>query len=554
MRTLFRTVVALAATAWLGSPAFAAQPACSDGSPVDLQPSGLDITPDATARRFLEMASFGPDEASVAYLRGMSIDDWISAQFALPRTCHTPLVDALGTPSSRNTRMDVWWDVTLHAPDQLRQRVAFALSEIMVTSDIGGKVSTSAIVPYYDILVRDGLGNFRDLLENVTLSTAMGRWLSMLGNQKPDAASGRRADENYAREVMQLFTIGKYELRRDGTVKINRDGSPKLTYTQEDIEGLSRVLTGWSFVGADETNCGWAPAVWEQPMAPVEACHDTDQKVILDGTIVPAGGSARDDLKIALDTLFNHPNVGAFIGRQLIQKLVTSNPSPEYIKRVTQAFNNNGQGVRGDMQAVVRAVLTDPEALGGITANPNFGKLREPLLAVSQLWRALDGDSRSGHYRFVWTEWALDQAPLGAPSVFNFYSPEFAPSGEIEAAGLVAPEFQMANEASIAVLMNFLQSRVTWYYKTNPGNINEDEILIDLAQFQNQAIDDPAGLVDELDRRLTRGQLPAEFKAEVAAMMPQLWKGNAGTYNWGWQAAGFAIAMIVESPYFLVFQ
>jgi uncharacterized protein (DUF1800 family) len=357
-------------------------------------PAGLrtGVESKSDAARFLTQATFGPTLADIDALAvDGSFDAWLDAQRALPPSLQLPYLReqrAAGTVLNRNHRMEAWWRNALTAPDQLRQRMAFALSEILVVSDedpvLG--IRPEGVAYYYDLLTQHALGNYRELLEAVTLSPAMAHYLSMFGNRRPDPSIGLRADENYARELMQLFTVGLVELNPDGTPRLGGDGKTLPTYSQADIENLARVFTGWSWV-ADGF---WTNAPnWTAPLQPDARYHDSDAKTIIGGARIPAGLDARAELERALDTLFAHDNLGPFLGQQLIQRLVTSNPSPAYVARVAAVFDDNGRGERGDLYAVARAILLDPEARDGHRSAPRtFGKLREPLLRVSALWRA----------------------------------------------------------------------------------------------------------------------------------------------------------------------
>lgn len=527
--------------------------ACWDGTPVTPSTSSKPVRDAPSAARFLEMATFGPTWDDIAHLQGMNQKAWLREQFRAPRSCHFQLLQQTDDPTSYKNRNAVWWRVALTGPDQLRQRVAFALSEIFVVSGANG-IPHDSLAQYYDILGQYAFGNFRDLLELLTLHPAMGQYLSMRGNQKPDPVTGIRSDENYAREIMQLFTIGLVKLNVDGTPKLDASGKPIPTYTQTDIENMARVLTGWNYAGTTAENYRYPSANWLVPMEPVEAYHDTDAKTLFDGIAVPAGGSARSDLKIALDALFNHANTAPFISRQLIQRLVTSNPTPAFVARIARVFENNGRGVRGDLQAVVKAILLDEEAQGGIATNPNFARLREPLLVLSHVWRALDAAPNNGYYGYWWSENNLGQSPLSAPSVFNFFRPDFAPNGGIKDAGLVGPEFQLANDAMLARAFNEIFVRIDWYRKDNPNDLGDGQILVDLAPYKQLAIEDPAALVDQLDLLFTHGSLPQEFKDALIAHIPTVWKGNQGDYTWGLYPAIDAITLIVDSPYYLIFR
>lgn len=470
------------------------------------------------AARFLAQSTFGPTTSSINHLLNVGTEQWITDQFNVNPSLHAPSVlEVIGPYEGEegelafNRRMETWWTVSVLAEDQLRQRMAFALSQFFVVSEVNDEIGffPQAAATYYDILVNGSFGNFRDLLEKITLSPVMGVYLSTLGNQKPEPEEGIRADENFAREIMQLFTIGLNELNQDGSVKTDGQGQPIATYNLEDIKNLARVFTGWTnendSLKDDEFD-------FISQMKPIENRHDTDQKILFNGTVViPAGGSARADLKIALDTLFNHPNVGPFFGKQLIQRLVTSNPSPEYVARVAAKFANNGSGIRGDLSEVIRAVLLDQEASTGHITNPNvFGKLREPVLRMTHLWRAFNGRAVDGRIPFTYPKEVLSQAPLRAASVFNFYRPDHIPSGELRNLGVNAPEFQITNESSVVRLSNFLADSIHYRYNGVDG-AGHDDVLLDLSNELALA-DTPEALLEHLDLLLMSGQMPAEMK------------------------------------------
>ena len=350
-------------------------------------------------------------------LAGMGYGAWLTEQFATaPIDSHWDYYHRMGPigcnpckSSNINTVMESFWQQAVRGPDQLRQRLVFALSEIFVISTINTSIKEvpAAHVGYLDMLARNAFGNYRMLLEQVATSPAMGMYLSHMKNEKEDPATGRLPDENFAREVMQLFSIGLWELNEDGSRKKDANGNDIPTYTQADIMGMAKVFTGWGwgngnwengFTGANP-NDTYEPA-YNQPMIPYPAFYSTSEKRILRGVVIPANTTAQQSLKIALDTLFNHPNAAPLIGSQLIKRFVTSNPSPDYVKRVTQAFNDNGQGTRGDMKAVIRAVLLDPEARDPAKlSDPRWGKVREPAIRYANFLRAFNMKSQTGEYR-----------------------------------------------------------------------------------------------------------------------------------------------------------
>jgi uncharacterized protein (DUF1800 family) len=456
-------------TGILGASDWRILPTQDDPKPVII----IDPSPQADAARFLTQATFGPNMAAINEVTNKGYVRWIDDQFALPATSHTQLAAAANTRRAQqyNEYLDVHtaiWTAAIGGTDQLRQRVANAYSQIFVVN-----VRNSApplyeyfdsAANYYDMLGRHADGNFRALIEDVTRHPVMGLYLSHLANQKEDAASGRQPDQNFAREILQLFTIGLYELNADGTTKTGANGKPIETYTQADIEGLAKVFTGWSYDTGPTLNPDHFPPYtranntlgrefrWKA-MRLYPSQHSPSAKSFL-GANVAAGTAGEQALKIALDKLFNHPNVGPFIGKQLIQRMVTSNPSRAYVGRVSAAFANNGRGVRGDMAAVIRAILLDPEARDGNLAvtSPTWGRLKEPVIRVTNIYRALEATPSNGDWNFLWNnggEDGIGQAPFSAPSVFNYYRPGFVPAETaIARAGMVAPELQITNEVS----------------------------------------------------------------------------------------------------------
>jgi uncharacterized protein (DUF1800 family) len=315
-----------------------------------------------------------------------------------------------------------------------------------------------------DVLNRNAFGNFRQLLEEATLSPAMGVYLDMLSNDKEDPETGRNPNENFAREILQLFSVGLYKLHPDGTLQLDTQGLPIATYDQDVIKGFAQVFTGWTFANQDrseEWRFYWPEPDWRNPMEVWNDHHSTGTKRLLDGVILPAGQAPQTDLEAALDNIFQHPNVGPFLCRGLIQRLVTSNPSPGYVYRCGQAFANNGQGVRGDMKAVLRSILLDWEARSpDVLGQQGYGKVKEPIVRFVSLLRALGAQPPAdGRFRYYWqssAEWGLNQSPLQSPTVFNFFDPGYSQPGEIAEAGITSPELQIINETSIFGSANFL--------------------------------------------------------------------------------------------------
>lgn len=368
----------------------------------------------------------------------------------------------------------VGWQQLIQSPDTLRQRVALAFSEIFVVSLNGVDITwpSQAMAHYWDQLADGAFGNYRKLLEDITLNPAMGYYLNTRGNQKENATTGRQPDENYAREVLQLMSIGLVQLNPDGTPQRGADGKPIDSYTQADITNLARVFTGYDFDPSHDrrtvvpgTSHNISTAAYTRlPMVLNESRHSTLQATFL-GTTIPANTPGAVALQTALNTIFNHPNVGPFMGRQLIQRLVTSNPSPGYVARVAAAFANNGAGVRGDMRAVIKAVLLDDEVRSPAgLSQAGFGKLREPMLRFVQWARTFGVTSAAGSWKLGNLSDAgtrLGQSPLRSPSVFNFFRPGYVPpSTALATAGAVAPEFQLVNESSVGGYLNYMQGAI----------------------------------------------------------------------------------------------
>ncbi len=496
--------------------------ACGGGSsPSTPEPPTLPPPPPSAsitaeqAARFLTQATFGPKLEEINSLAASGYQVWLQQQFAMPVGLHLPLVLEYPNDNDLNQadRYEVWWRQAITADDQLRQRVAFALSQILVISDKSPlNPAPYGMAGYYDILLNNAFGNYRELMEQVTLSPMMGIYLSMLGNEKPNQALNIRPDENYARELMQLFSIGLVELNLDGSIKTDAMGLPINTYDQDIIKGFAHVYTGWHF--AD--NPSWYQIRPNEfaPMKAFEEFHDTGEKQLLNGVVLAAGNTAREDLEAALDNVFNHDNVAPFISKQLIQKLVTSNPSAGYIERVATIFEDNGSGVRGDLKAVVSAILLDQEARDYVAnSSTSYGKLKEPLLRFTQLWRAFDATSATGKYAFSFSDFLLGQAPLSAPSVFNFNSPFFSPPGEILNAGLVAPEFQILTETYITYTLNmFAYSTYVGYQGV--ADAEDDRILINIDDEIAIAANADE-LLEHLNLLLLAGQMSNAMKSEL---------------------------------------
>jgi uncharacterized protein (DUF1800 family) len=499
----------------------------------------------AEAFQFLNQATFGATEAEAETVIQLRQEAWIDQQMNRPPSLQLPHVQSVPPPQFpfqlHADRVDIWFRNSLNGEDQLRQRVAFALSEIMVVSQLGALGNLPfAVADYYDVLAEYAFGNYRDLLEEVTLHPAMGVYLSMLGNEKPDSALNIRPDENYAREVMQLFSIGLVELNIDGSEKLDGQGQPIPTYNQEIIEGFAHVYTGWTYAGAPGFRQA-RPTPFNQiiPMQLYQGFHETGAKTLLNGVVLPAGQSGEQDLDDALDNIFNHPNVGPFIAVRLIQRLVTSNPSPGYVRRVAEAFNNNGSGVRGDLGAVVKAILLDEEAQPSMAMEID-GKVKEPLLRLTQLWKAYNATSNSGRFPLNAAYILFGQGPLQSPSVFNFFSPFYAPPGEIRDSSLVAPELEIATEFQNTLITNVMLLQC-FVLNSLATDLAEDDIFINFEEEMGIA-DDIDALIDMVANKLLAGEISETLRQEIAGMLARLPETDAAV------RAAETIYFVVTSP------
>ena len=501
------------------------------------------VVPGPTSReeafRLLTQASYGPTLEDIDAAAAAGPNAWIDAQMAMSATLMLPRMRR-GDTGRWNEQVNQWWRMAIEADDQLRQRVAFALSEILVVSgrQSGLGAEQEGLANYYDILVRNAFGNYRTLLEEVTLNPVMGEYLSMKGNQRPNPERNIRPDENFARELLQLFTIGLEELNPDGTPKLGPDGVPLPTYDQGVVEGFAHAFTGWHFRNVDDFT--WAKREdYLSPMTAYPEYHATGEKVLLDGFTVPAGQSAEQDLAMALDNAFRHPNVGPFISKQLIQRLVTSNPSPGYVADVAAVFDSNAARERGSLASTVKAILMHREAREGhLDAPETFGKLKEPLLRVTQLWRAFEPERIGGAFDYAWAANELAQAPLASPSVFNFFRPDFSQPGPIGDAGLVSPEFGILDETSIITVTGRLLSSSIWNTK---GDANPKTIAIDIDR-EVLLEPDPEALLDHLDLLLLGGRMSEPLRNEARALMASR-RGDQGALR-----VSEAIFLIMTSP------
>ena len=532
--------LALAFCAACGSGPSLAQSVISPIGPIN-PPSAKRPANALEAARFLTQATFGPTGSDTDLVMKYGYAGWLDLQFALPAVSHRAYWEAadaaikLVTPTASANQEQVWesfWQQALNGPDQVRQRAVFALSQIFVISALDGAVGNEprAMAAWLDMLGDKGFTTYRQLLEAVAMHPLMGRYLSHLRNQKADLVTGRVPDQNFARESMQLFSVGLVRLNPDGTPLLV-NGRPVETYGPDDVGGLARVFTGfsWACPAAPVDNCflnGSSGGVSDpdrafKPMVAYPKYHSTEVKSFL-GATIPAQAVAdpAGDLRIALDTLANHPNVAPFISRQLIQRLVSSNPSPAYVLAVATVFNDNGAGVRGDMKSVFKAIYTHPDAR---LLNSTTGKLREPALRLSAYLRAFPHRSDTGRWRVGNTDNAatsLGQTPLRAPSVFNFYRPGYvAPGSVTSAAGLVAPEMQLLNETSVSGWVNYMRDNLTAGVGAFNGTVGT--VVLNRRDMQRDwqpemaLAAQPEALADRVLQKLLYGQASTALRSEL---------------------------------------
>jgi len=510
-------------------------------TPAPPLPTGTPTAADAA--RFLSQATFGATDALIATVQSQGFDAFLNQQFAVPVSSHLAFVDASGVnPLTITQTNDAWWTYGISAPDQLRQRVAFALSEILVVSNASKNLGNQpgALPAYYDVLVNDAFGNFRQLLENITLNPAMGSFLDMLKNDKANASGTRLPNENYAREIMQLFSIGLYHLNLDGSLTLSSGGLPIPTYDQGAILGTAAIFTGWTYAQTTNPPVFNPPADWRNPMVNVASHHSPDAKTILNGVLVPAGQTAAQDFSTTLDTIFNHANVGPFVCRQLIQRLVMGNPSPGYLYRVTAVFNNNGQGVRGDLKAIVRAILMDYDARGGARSTQGAGHEREPVIRLTNLLRAFNASSPDGKYSIRNANTNFAQEAMHSPTVFNFFEPDYMAPGAIAEAGLKSPEFEITTETTVVTIANYLNTAI--YSYLGPSS---DRITLNLANDQALAAN-PSLLVDHLNSLLMANSMSTAMRNILINAITQIPANNPA------ERTKTAIYLVINSPEFTI--
>ncbi len=525
------------------------------------------------ASRFLAQSTFGYTKAEIEALAvDLNFEGWIDTEFTKPQTEYYNKVQDIWAEIlqlKQDAGEDItdifgpyalhfnytWWQNVMDGDDQLRQRVAYALSQILVVSnesDIRDHAESST--SYYDVLMSHAFGNYQDLLLDVTLSVTMGYYLSHLDNPKEDLTENIHPDQNYAREIMQLFSIGLYELNLDGTRKKDGDGNDIPTYDQEDIVEMANVFTGLGAGGIEDYvdwttepyfGIGFWSASKTEPMVMYEDFHETKEKVLLKDVTLPANQPGMLDIEQAVEYLFNHENTGPFVSYRLIQRLVKSNPTPAYVERVATVFNNNGSGVRGDMKAIIKAILLDAEARECAPMQDDFApRLREPVLKYTQLAKGYDTESPFGRYwnnGYNYNEEAK-QAPLWSPSVFNFYLPDHFPVGLLSGNGLAAPEFKLHNTQTATGYINSANLWTIWdnlmySWEGNYGDVNIKLLTGDLESIA----DEPEKLINEIDIRMTHGQMTDETRTIIRdAITPITWNN--------WERTRLAMYLTLISP------
>ena len=557
----------------------------------------ITVSGDADVWRLLNQATFGASQAEAAAVKSMGITNWLNAQFAKPmsgypatrynkiqlnETADCTTRDPLGQNYPANSpqatcvrdhlslammQRDLFTNAA-YGQDQLRQRVAWALSQILVISAVEQDLSRAYVMArYQQIMFEEAFGNFKNILKRITVSPAMGNWLDAVNNDRPDPTRGRVPNENYAREIMQLFSIGLVELKMDGTPLLDGLGQEIPTYDQDDIKEFARVFTGYTYANPDGSPITKKNGVFynaDMGVYPGTATtgHDPDVKTLLSTAVgsppqvVPAGQTPQKDLDDAVDNVFNHHNTAPFIAKQLIQRLVTGDPSPAYVQRVATVFNNpaNPQG-RGDLKAVVKAILLDPEARYGQWQLPDtFGKLREPLLKITQMWRAMEARSTGGRIGTLapWPpiEEQIGQAPMRSPTVFNFFKPDFEQPGEVEQRGLVSPEFQILTDTAVVATPNYFFHEVFCDY-TGSTNCwaSDDPTTMQMNEDRDAALaaTDPAGLVDEYSALFMSGQMSPFMRNVLITRLNQLTEDNYGQ-DLGRTRVQHALYLILNSP------
>jgi uncharacterized protein (DUF1800 family) len=520
------------------------------------------------AAQFLNMATFGASSSDIDALAtrmsqigvGSARAEWIDAQFKLPASEHYALAKQIigeyGLAETNNktftVRFQAWWHLAIAAPDQLRQRMAWALAQIWVTNGIGGRGFLGG-TSYYDVLVRNSFGNYRDLMEDMSLNLVMGVYLSHLRNRKANTALNQFPDENFARELLQLFTLGPLELQPNGDFKTDANGNQIPTYGNREIEAFARVFTGLDTAASTKFGNGYLDP--HRPMKMWDNAHDMDSKTLLRGRDLSSNQSGMKDIKDALDNIFDHSNLGPFVSRLLIQRLVMSNPSKEYVARVATVLDGGGGNARGDMQAVIKAILLDSEATSGVrvtrptdftfqaaSGTTQASRLKEPVVRYAALIRAFNPTSTCPKGRFILRQQtqSLAQGPYESPSVFNFYSPDFQPAGPLAAYREgVAPEFQILTPLAVSRFSNRLITNVRQEkIPTTTVSGTNCAIVLDLTR-EKQLAAKPADLVNHLDLLLCQGTMSDKSRNTIVEQITK------GTTSAAVRAQGAVIATMM---------
>lgn len=525
-----------------------------------------DVPTPETASRFLHQATFGASQQDIDHFMSLGYEAWMTEQFnEVPADTYWNYVDRGGPPACtfcdalglEGVQQAFWYQV-IEDRAPLRQRVAFALSQLFVVSGTSNSTLREqelSIAAFQTMLHESAFANFRETLEKVALHPTMGVFLSHHSNDKEDPETGRLPDENFARELMQLFTIGKWQLHQNGTRVKDAEGKDIPTYTQADIMGMARVFTGWGWGGADTGEPRWQgfgldgenPQVWNIPMQPYYNHHSKLEKAILNGVVIPANTSPEESVRIALDTLFNHPNLPPFIATHMIKQMVTSNPSPDYVNRVANVFMQDNNGVRGNMRAVVRAVLFDPEARDlTMKDQPHWGKLREPVIRVANFFRAFNVRSARHAYSvgaLDATPYDLAQTPWMAPTVFNFFSPDHQPVGVMSNQGLTGPEFQIFDEATAPGYVNFMQRGLEYMFGV-PSNPITPNFTTEVG-----LAGDPNALINRIALLLNGGHVSPESRALIDEAIRSI---DGNTADGKLRRVRTAILLFMASPDYLI--
>jgi uncharacterized protein (DUF1800 family) len=527
------------------------------------------------AARFLYQSAFGYNEKEVDEVVNLGIETWISQQKNIPQTKLLTQADSFAKilyhyklangedssdvslePGWQHFRY-AWWNTAVNGKDQLRQRVAFALSQILVISDradIGN--FARGMSSYADLLGQHAFGNYKDLLLDVTLHPLMGSYLSHLNNPKEIPEENIHPDQNFTREIMQLFSIGLYELNLDGSRKTDASGNFIPTYNNDQIAELAKVFTGLGIgeslpdMGDLYFGRGLYGSNLTKPMKIYEDWHQEGEKKLLNGLIIPAGQNGMKDIEDAVDMLFNHPNVGPFISRQLIQRLIKSNPSPAYISRVASIFNNDGTNVRGNLYAVVKAILLDEEARNcGNLTDATGGKMTEPVLRLTHFFKAIGVYSESKYFFHHGYDLERDmfQHPFSSPSVFNFFTPDYKPSGLLSDANLNAPEFQILNTLSSLDFGNLAFGWTYYEYIINNWEGDDWYAPTNASKLIESAQDDEV-LINKIDFLFTNGQMSDFTRATIKEAIQEL----PPTINGTREKINTALYLTLISPDYII--